>query len=159
VGALFHPGRSAVVLVEEEPVGAVGEIHPRVVEMLDLPGRVAAAELEIEVLLRNAVRVVVARDVPRFPPVRRDLAFVVDEAVPASAVQGALEDAAGELLGSCVLFDVFAGEPLPAGKKSLAFSLDLRAPDRTLASDEADAAVAAIAERLARDFSAGLRAG
>lgn len=158
-GEPLHPGRSAVVLVEGERAGVVGEVHPRLALALDLPERVVVAELEIHVLSRHATGAVVASDVPRFPPVRRDLAFVVDEAAPAGDVQRALEEAAGELLGSCLLFDVFVGEPLGAGKKSLAFSLDLRAPDRTLASDEADATVAAIAERLARDFGAELRAG
>jgi phenylalanyl-tRNA synthetase beta chain len=87
------------------------------------------------------------------------VAFVLAADAPAGPVQAAIEEAAGPLLGSCLLFDVFEGGALPPGRKSLAFSLDLRAPDRTLASEEADAAVAAIAERLARDFGAELRAG
>jgi phenylalanyl-tRNA synthetase beta chain len=158
-GRPLHPGRSAVVLVEGTPAGMVGELHPKVAEALDLPGRVAVAELELEPLMRAAAVTVTATDVPRFPPVRRDLAFVLAADVPAAAVQSALEDAAGDLLGSCLLFDVFEGGALPPGKKSLAFSVDLRAPDRTLDSEEADAAVAAVAERLALDFGAELRAG
>ncbi len=158
-GPPFHPGRSARVLVAGDQAGVVGEIDPKVAAAFDLPGRVAGAELEVEVLLRHAATGVRVSDVPRFPPVRRDLAFVVDASVPAGAVQAALEETAGELVGSCLLFDVFEGAPLRAGLKSLAFSVDFRAPDRTLGSEEADAAVAAIAERLARDFGAELRAG
>jgi phenylalanyl-tRNA synthetase beta chain len=156
-GRPLHPGRSAMVLVEGEPVGMVGELHPKVAERLDLAGRVAVAELELEPLMRAAVGGVAAGDVPRFPPVRRDLAFVLGADVPAAAVQTALEDAAGPFLDSCLLFDVFEGETLPPGSKSLAFSLDFRAPDRTLETEEADAAVAAITGRLARDFGAELR--
>jgi phenylalanyl-tRNA synthetase beta chain len=98
-------------------------------------------------------------DVPRFPPVRRDLAFIVDASIPAGRVRSALEDAAGEILGSVLLFDVFEGPPLPEGTKSLAFSVDFRAPDRTLTDEEADGAVEAIVERLSRDVGARLRSG
>jgi phenylalanyl-tRNA synthetase beta chain len=158
-GRPLHPGRSAIVLVEGEPVGMVGELHPKVAERLDLGGRGAVAELELGPLMRAAATGVAAGDVPRFPPVRRDLAFVLGADVPAGAVQAALEDAAGALLDSCLLFDVFEGGTLPPGTRSLAFSLDFRAADRTLESEEVDAAIAAITERLGRDFGAELRAG
>jgi phenylalanyl-tRNA synthetase beta chain len=98
-------------------------------------------------------------DVPRFPPVRRDLAFIVEASVPAGRVRAALEAAAGGLLGSVLLFDVFEGPPLPEGAKSLAFSVDFRAPDRTLTDEEADGAVAAIVERLSSEVGARLRSG
>ena len=78
---------------------------------------------------------------------------------PAGSVQAAIEETVGDLLDSCLLFDVHAGPPLPEGTKSLAFSIDLRAPDRTLTDAEASEAVAAIVERLARDLGAQLRAG
>jgi phenylalanyl-tRNA synthetase beta chain len=74
-------------------------------------------------------------------------------------VQTALRDAGGDVLETCVLFDVFSGTPLPEGKKSLAFSIDLRAPDRTLTDEEADVVVRRIAGRLASEFGAELRAG
>jgi phenylalanyl-tRNA synthetase beta chain len=98
-------------------------------------------------------------DVPRFPPVRRDLAFIVDASIPAGRVRSALVDAAGEILGSVLLFDVFEGPPLPEGTKSLAYSVDFRAADRTLTDQEADVAVEAIVERLSRDVGARLRSG
>ena len=99
------------------------------------------------------------RDVPRFPPVRRDLAFVVPEAVPAGAVQAALEGAGGDLVGSSLLFDVHRGEPLAPGTKSLAFAVEFRAADRTLTGEEADLAVAEVADRLRAEFGAALRSG
>ena len=158
-GTPFHPGRSATVEAGGETIGAFGELHPKVAATLDLSGRVAAGELDVEALMRHASDVREVRDVPRFPPVRRDLAFTVDVATQAGDLQAALEDAAGELLDSCLLFDVHSGPPLPEGTKSLAFSIDLRAPDRTLTDGEASEAVAAIVERLAREFGARLRAG
>jgi phenylalanyl-tRNA synthetase beta chain len=158
-GAPYHPGRSAGVIAGGEAIGAFGELHPKVAAALDLNGRVAAGELDVEALRRLTTGVLEIRDVPRFPPVRRDLAFTVDAATPAGAVQAALEAAAGDLLDSCLLFDVHSGPPLPEGTKSLAFSIDLRARDRTLTDAEAVDAVASIVDRLTREFGARLRAG
>ncbi|MEX0743896.1 MAG: phenylalanine--tRNA ligase subunit beta [Actinomycetota bacterium] len=157
-GSPFHPGRAGFVLSREgERVGVVGEIHPKVAASLDITGRVAVGELELSALMDLAPSAVQVRDVPRYPPVRRDLAFTVDAGTPAGAVQSALEETAGELLDSCLLFDVHSGPPLPEGKKSLAFSVDFRAPDRTLTDAEANEAVAAIASRLALELGAQLR--
>ena len=158
-GRPFHPGRSAVVEANGERVGVLGEIHPAVAERFDIPGRVGVAELEVEVLMRLARPFVRVEDVPRFPPVRRDLAFTVEASTPAERVRSALAEAAGDLVSSVLLFDVFEGPPLPEGTRSLAFSLDFRAGDRTLTDEEADGAVAAIVERLSREFGAQLRSG
>jgi phenylalanyl-tRNA synthetase beta chain len=156
-GGPFHPGRSAWVLVGDEPAGVIGEIHPRRAEELDLEGRIAVAELELGTLATGSTKGFAFRDVPRFPPVRRDLAFVVEEHVPAGDVSAALEGAAGGLLADCVLFDVFRGGSLSEGTKSLAFSLDMRADDRTLTDEEADEVVARIVARLGSEFGATLR--
>jgi phenylalanyl-tRNA synthetase beta chain len=155
----FHPGRSAGVEVAGERVGGIGELGPRVAARLDLPARVAVVELDVGVLSARAGSGAVYSDIPRFPPVRRDLAFTVDASVPAAAVRAALEESGGELVGAVLLFDVFEGDPLPQGTRSLAFSVDIRATDRTLTDREADAVVAAVVDRLARDFGAELRAG
>lgn len=157
VGSPFHPGRSVFVMAGVERIGVVGEIHPKVAEAFDLPGRVVAAELEVEALMRLAQGRLQTEDVPRFPPVRRDLAFTLPADAPAGAVRSALQEAGGDLVGGALLFDVFAGAPLPEGKKSLAFSVDFRAPDRTLTDEEADSAVARIVERVAREFGGELR--
>jgi phenylalanyl-tRNA synthetase beta chain len=159
-GQPMHPGRSATVLVDGRPAGMVGELHPGLAEGLELEGRVALAELEVPALSAAAAAArFELRDVPRFPPIRRDLAFVVPEDAPAGAVRAGLETAAGDLLGSSLLFDVHRGEPLPDGTKSLAFAVEFRAPDRTLTGEEADRAVAAVVERLRSDFGATLRSG
>jgi phenylalanyl-tRNA synthetase beta chain len=156
----FHPGRCTQVIVPgEPPIGEVGEIHPRVAEAFDLPGRVAALELELTPLLAAAGAVRRYREISRYPPVHRDLAFVVDGEVPVGAVRDGLVEEAGDLLDRALLFDVYEGDPLPAGKKSLAFSVDFRALDRTLTDDEVERRVRAIAERLRRDLGAELRAG
>jgi phenylalanyl-tRNA synthetase beta chain len=153
----FQPGRAAFVLVRGERAGVLGEIHPRVAESLGIEGRVAVGEVPIEALMAATQKEFVVREPPRFPPVRRDLAFVLAEDVPAGAVQAALEDAAGELLSSCMLFDVFRGGSLPPETKSLAFALDLRAPDRTLTGEETDPVVERVAARIQADFGGTLR--
>jgi phenylalanyl-tRNA synthetase beta chain len=155
----LHAGRSARIEIDGADAGFLGELDPRVAARLDLPTRVGVIELDVAALAAAARSVTTYRDVPRFPPVRRDLAFVVDASVPAGRLRAALEDAAGDLLGSCRLFDVHVGPPLPAGTKSLAFSIELRSAHRTLTDREAADAVDAIAARLARDFGARLRSG
>ena len=96
---------------------------------------------------------------PRYPPVRRDLAFIVPDGAPAGAVQAALEEAAGDLLARCVLFDVFRGAPLIPARRASPSRVDLRASDRTLTGEEIEPVVAAIVERLRASFGAELRAG
>ncbi len=159
VGPPFHPGRSGFVLVDGQTVGVLGELHPAVVESLDVTGRVAAAELEVGALMRHAATKVNSNDVPRFPPIRRDLSFVLDEHVSHGAVEEAIRQAGGELLASCVLFDVHDGPPLPEGKKSLAFSFDFRDPSRTLEREEADEAVERIRLRVRERLGGELRSG
>jgi phenylalanyl-tRNA synthetase beta chain len=158
-GSQWHAGRSATVLVAGELAGRIGELSRAVTERYDLPGRVAALEVSTASLVAAGGRPPTARDLSRFPPVRRDVAFVLDRDVSAGEVHQALAEAGGDLLDRAVLFDVFEGDPLPPGKKSLAFALDVRAADRTLTDQEADEVVQAIAERIRADFGGELRAG
>jgi len=157
LGEPFHPGRSAGIFLDGRPVGILGELHPRNASSLDIDGRVAVAEFELEPLRAAASTGFHLVEVPRFPPIRRDLAFVIEEDVPAGAVQAALEAAAGELLDRAMLFDVFRGDAIPDGRKSLAFALEFRAPNRTLTDEEVEPVVAAIVDRLRRELGAELR--
>jgi phenylalanyl-tRNA synthetase beta chain len=156
---LFHPGRSASVSIRDQLAGEFGELHPRVAAELDLPGRVALAEIDVAVLAPNAETWPDFRDIPQLPPVRRDLAFTVDASVPAGALRDAIVASSAGLAETVEVFDVFTGGPIPAGKKSVAFSVDFRAPDRTLTGEEADELVGRIVQRLAADFGAQHRAG
>ncbi|MEV8568768.1 phenylalanine--tRNA ligase subunit beta [Streptomyces sp. NPDC051322] len=150
----WHPGRCAALYVTvdgaEVLAGHAGELHPRVIKALHLPERTCAMELELDVLEQGRI-VLVAPRISSFPVATQDVALVVPADVPAADVEAALREGAGELLESLRLFDVFTGEQIGEGNKSLAYALRFRATDRTLTVDEAtaarDAAVALAAER------------
>lgn len=158
LGHPFHPARSARVLLGTDAVGVVGELHPRVAAALEIDGRVAIAEIELAPLRAATTRGFRLVEVPRFPPVRRDLAFVVPDDVPAGALGSAIDEAGGALLDRSTLFDVFRGGAIQEGRTSLAFALEFRAPDRTLTDEEVEPLVAAIVERVRVEFGAELRA-
>ena len=132
----FHPTRAARVLVDGNVVGSVGEVAAGVVDALSLVAPVVACELDADAFLAGARTARAARPVSRFPASSIDLAFVVDDRVPAAAVHATLVAAGGELLERVALFDVFRSDALGAGKVSLAFALRFRALDRTLTDDE-----------------------
>lgn len=147
----FHPWRAAELLIGDVVVGALGEIHPRVVEAFGLEGRVVACELDLaEFLIDRDPWTYVAPSV--FPPVIFDMAFIVDEATPAAALTEVVAESAGELLEGLSVFDVFSGNSIGEGQKSIAVNIRLRAQDRTLkdedAADVRKAIAAAVSERL-----------
>jgi phenylalanyl-tRNA synthetase beta chain len=132
----LHPGRSGELLAGDDAIGVVGEVDPAVLERMGIAGRVAVVEVDLDRLLALPHGDRPYRRVSRFPSNDIDLAFEVDEAVPAADVEDAIRRAAGDLLADLRLFDVFRGPSLPEGTRSLAFGLRLQAPDRTLADDE-----------------------
>jgi phenylalanyl-tRNA synthetase beta chain len=145
----WHPGRCAELRIGQSLVGHAGELHPKVLEALELPERTCAMELDLDAIpLREQPDAPV---VSPYPPVRLDVALAVAEHVPAAEVAAALSRGAGELLEELELFDVYSGSQVGEGRRSLAYSLRFRAADRTLTDEEAiaarDAAVAA-AERV-----------
>ena len=146
VHAPWHPGRCAALFVGKTLVGHAGELHPRVVQAFGLPDRTVAMELDVG-LLGAVDAPVPAPAVSTFPVATQDVALVVSADVPAAAVEAALRDGAGELLESVRLFDLYEGPQVGEGRKSLAYTLRFRAPDRTLTVEDTTAARdAAIAE-------------
>jgi phenylalanyl-tRNA synthetase beta chain len=145
----WHPGRCAALYAGDVLVGHAGELHPRTIKAYGLPARSCAMELELRAL--GAPAAPRAPHVSTYPVATQDVALIVAEDVPAATVEAALRDGAGELLESVRLFDVYTGEQAGPGRRSLAYTLRFRAPDRTLTAEESgaarDAAVAAAAER------------
>jgi phenylalanyl-tRNA synthetase beta chain len=136
----WHPSRCALVCIGDDEIGHAGEIHPRVCQTYGLPRGTAALEIDLDALMARSVEIPVAPVVSHHPLAKEDVALVVDESVHSSEVERALRAGAGDLLESIRLFDVFTGPQVGAGKKSLAFALRFRAPDRTLTEAETAAA-------------------
>ena len=156
----YHPGRKAVLTLRGGSVklGQMGEIHPLTAEKFDIPGRVYVAEVNIAALKSCALEIGAVKPLPKFPAVSRDIALVVDESVGAGLLMAAIEKAAGKLCEGVKLFDVYRGERLGEGKKSLAFSLSFRSPDHTLTDAEIGAAMDKVLAAAAKNYGAALRA-
>jgi phenylalanyl-tRNA synthetase beta chain len=151
----LHPGQSAVVLEDGEPIGWLGALHPTLEGRLDIAGPVYLFELALDALQRG--RVPVYRPVSRFPAIRRDLAVVVEGSVAAAEVAAVVREAAGERLADLKLFDVYAGKGIDPGRKSLALGLTLQDPSRTLTDTEVEEVIQRIVRRLAETVGATLR--
>ena len=147
----FHPGRCAQVSVGGQVIGHAGELHPRVTAAGSIPARTAAFEIDLDALIQHAVDAVPAPHVGSQPVAKEDLALVVGADVSAADLSATVREGGGDLVESVRLFDVYTGPQVPDGSKSLAFSLRLRAPDRTLSAEEIvavrEGAIALAAER------------
>lgn len=163
----FYPGRVARLRVNGDSIGILGQLHPLVQQAFDLPPigalegeeqPVLAADLDFEALSRHIPAGHRVTSVPRFPAVRQDIAVIVDEDTPAGQVQAAILAAGGGLLAGVRLFDVYRGEQIGAGKKSLAYALTFQAEDRTLTDQEAAKVQSRIVKRLEQELGARLRA-
>ena len=154
----YQPGRTARLRLNGQAMGWLGEVHPRVRENYDLPNQpVLAADLDLDWLLSQVDERYPVSPVPEYPPVKEDLAVIVDESMPAARVQAAIEAAGGNLLAGVTLFDVYRGEQIGRGKKSLAYRLTFQAPDRTLTDAETAKLRGKIVKRLQEETGAVLR--
>ncbi len=157
--APWHPGRCAEFSVDGTVIGHAGELHPKVCQAFGLPARSSAVELDLDALIAAGPESISAQPFSSYPVAKEDVALIVPAEVAAADVQAALAEGAGELLESVRLFDVYTGEQIGEGKKSLAFALRFRAPDRTLKENEvADARQAAVQVTVDR-FGAVQRVG
>jgi phenylalanyl-tRNA synthetase beta chain len=156
--AYLHPGKAAEIVVDGRPIGSFGEMHPKVTEAYGLGGKtVLVGELDVETL-QAAVPVRYAYvPVARFPAALRDVAVIVDEPLPAERVVAEIRAAGAGLLRGVRLFDLYRGESIPAGKKSLAYALTYQAADRTLTDKEVDKAHKKIEDRLKHVLKAQIR--
>jgi phenylalanyl-tRNA synthetase beta chain len=155
--APWHPGRCAELRVGDRVVGWAGELHPRVLETLGLPDRAAAMELNLEALDPDAEVPATAPSISAYPAATQDLAFVLDASTTAADLEAAIRAGAGSLLEDVRLFDVYTGDQVGSGRKSLAYHLRLRAPDRTLTAEEVAAVRAEAVAEVERRTGATLR--
>ena len=151
----LHPGRTANVLRDGKPVGWVGELHPRWQQKYELPQAPVLFELDLDALLASYIPVY--REVSKFPPVIRDLAVVVDEAVPEWTLEEAMQSGRPAVVQDLWLFDLYRGKGIDAGKKSLAFRVVMQDTSKTLTDAEAEAAMAQLLQLLDKSVGAKLR--
>ena len=153
----YHSGRCAKVYVKGQEVGTLGQIHPLVAANYGVDAELYYADLKFDALFASRGADPEYQPLPKFPAVTRDIAVLVDKAVTVGAMESSIQAAAKGLLRDVTLFDIYEGAKLPAGKKSVAFNLVLRADDRSLTAQEADDEVNLVLERLKKDFGAMLR--
>jgi phenylalanyl-tRNA synthetase beta chain len=154
----FHPGKSARLDVDGDLLGYLGEVHPQVIQSYKLPDQpLPAALLDLSALLERVDDLFEVDPVPDQPPVFEDLALVVDEDVPAGDVEALVQQTGGKILREVRLFDVYRGEQLGEGKKSLAYSLVYQHPEKTLTDKEVLAIRNKIVKRLEKEIGAQLR--
>lgn len=154
---VLHPGRSARILYGKEELGYLGELHPDVLANYDIPLRVVVCEVDLEKALPFSSQQLLFQPIPRYPGINRDLALVVPAAIPADQVQEIIFKAGGEMLKKCRLFDVYYGNQVPEGYRSLAYSLLYQSPDRTLTDEEVAGVHNGIVDVLAKEIGAHLR--
>lgn len=150
----YHPGRCAAVYCGETLLGVFGQIHPLVAKNYGVADELYAAELDFPAMLANVKTEIYYTPLPRYPALMRDIALLCDEKLTAGELSDCIRRAGGDYLKSVEVFDVYRGAGIPAGKKSIAFSLVLRADDQTLTDEHADEAVAAILEALKAEYGA-----
>ncbi len=153
----LHPGRSARFLVKGKPVALFGELHPAVLNEADIRGRACYLEIPLADVAALALPNPIFSELPRFPAVTRDIALVVDRSVRSLDLERTIKKAGRDLLASITLFDVYEGEHVDPGKKSVAYSLVYRAADRTLTEEEVSACHAGVLEALGQENGAVLR--
>jgi phenylalanyl-tRNA synthetase beta chain len=134
----YHPGRCARITAGCETLAVLGELHPNVQGNYGIDIRVYAAEIDFDLLRRCARLEKEYRPLPKFPATTRDIAVICDEETPVLELEKTIKSAAGKVLESIALFDVYRGKQIAANKKSVAFSISLRVQDRTLTDEEAD---------------------
>ena len=153
----YHPGRCARLTIDGQDVGIFGQVHPLVAKNYGIDAEIYAAELDFTALSALELPEKTYVPLPKYPAVSRDIAVVCDEALTVAALESCIRKAGGKLLRQVRLFDIYRGKGIAEGKKSLAFSLTLRADDRTLTDADSDGVISAVLSRLDAELGAKLR--
>ena len=153
----YHPGRCAAISIDGIEVGVMGQVHPLVAKNYGIDVDVYCAEINFTKLLGCLLPDATYTPLPKYPSVTRDLSLICDEAVTVADAENVITAAAGKLLRGVKLFDIYRGVGVPEGKKSMAFSLELRADDRTLTDTDSEAVVSKVLTALKDKLDAILR--
>ncbi|WP_302367863.1 phenylalanine--tRNA ligase subunit beta [Ruminococcus champanellensis] len=144
----FHPGRSAVLYVGDTPLGIFGELHPNVQNNYGIGVKTYAAKLNIPEMLEHAATEISYQPLPKYPATTRDLSLVCDDGIPVAQLEQAIRKAVGNILEKVTLFDVYKGQQIAQGKKSVSYSISMRSHDGTLTDEQADGAMKRVLKAL-----------
>ena len=147
--SMFHPGRVAVASLNGTPIAILGEMHPAVAENYGIGTRAYCAKLNVAELLDIEIPERTYKPLPKYPAATRDISMICDDDVPVASLEKLIRNAVGSVLERVKLFDVYKGEQIAGGKKSVAFSIVMRSPDATLTDEQADAAMKRVKKALA----------
>jgi phenylalanyl-tRNA synthetase beta chain len=153
----YHPGRCARVSLGNTDIGYVGEIHPEVASNFECPKRTYIAVLDISHMIENSNMVKEYSGLPKYPAIGRDIALIVDEGVLVKDIEAVIKQRGGKILEQIKLFDVYKGEQVPEGMKSVAYTLTFRSMDRTLVDEEVNKTMSKILHGLKTNLNATLR--
>ena len=153
----LHPGKSCGIFVGDRKIGIMGEIHPEVLEKVDLKRKAVIFEIDFDLLAAHYTGKIFCREIPRFPSSMRDVAFLVDEDIEGGSILELIPQESEELLEKAAIFDVYTGQGIPDGMKSLALRFTYRSPDRTLTDDEVDVVHDRIVEKIVGLSNARIR--
>ncbi len=153
----MHPYRSAVIMKDGTALGIIGEVHPDVQETYEIGTKTYVAKLNVPELMACAEDKITYSPLPKFPATTRDLSLIVDDEVPVAAIEKAIKGAVGKILEKVTLFDVYKGQQIESGKKSVSYSISMRSHDGTLTDEQADSAMKKALKALAA-IGAELRA-
>ena len=153
----YHPGRCASISIDGVEIGVMGQVHPLVAKNYGIDSEVYCAELSFTKMLGLRLPEPTFAPLPKYPAVSRDLALICDEALTVAQVEDVISASAGKLLRKIQLFDIYRGVGVPEGKKSMAFSLELRADDRTLTDSDSEKVVSNVLSALKEKLNATLR--
>ncbi|HIT58596.1 MAG TPA: phenylalanine--tRNA ligase subunit beta [Candidatus Faeciplasma pullistercoris] len=146
----FHPGRVAVAKVDGKPLAVFGELHPDVLETYGIGVRAYAAKVLITELLDIDIPEKTYKPLPKYPATTRDISLICDDEIPVALLEKLIKEAVGGILEKVTLFDVYKGEQIESGKKSVAFSVSMRSHDGTLTDEQADAAMKRVVKALSK---------
>lgn len=144
----YHPGRCAHIMIDDTVIGVIGEIHPKVAENYGINERILCFTLDVDSLFAHTQTDATYTPLPKFPAVTRDLALICDETIPVRILEKAITKGAGNLLETIQLFDVYQGEQIEGGKKSVAFNIVLRSAENTLAEEQVNSTMKKVMKEL-----------
>jgi phenylalanyl-tRNA synthetase beta chain len=153
----FHPGRTANILIDGKKIGIMGEIHPNVLENYEIDDRVYIAQIDVLDLINNTNTEIECKNLPKYPAIDRDIAIIIDDKIMVKEIENIIVECSGKLLEEYKLFDLYRGNQIEQGKKSVAYSVKFRNYERTLKDKEVNKIMNKIINKLQNDLNAKLR--